>query len=139
MELFADVRYAGQSYELTVGWGRDFHAEHQRVYGYSNAKRATQVVTLRVRAVLAVEKAGLGGRYSGVDVIPLLRRVWIGGRWQQILTGPREAFHGNSRRTHGPVLITDYGSTTLIPENWSVLQDETQNLVLKVRTATATG
>jgi N-methylhydantoinase A len=142
MEMFADVRYAGQSYELTVGWGRDFHAEHHRIYGYSNAKRATQVVTLRVRAVLPVEKATLGGRYSGVDIIPVMRRVWIGGRWHQIPTGPREAFldkQGNNRKTHGPVLITDYGSTTLVPENWSMYLDESQNLVLKVRTVTAAG
>ncbi len=41
----ADIRYAGQSYELTVPWnapdpGAPFHREHQRVYGYSNPERA---------------------------------------------------------------------------------------------------
>src|SRR6202012_219867 len=42
IERFADIRYAGQSYELTVPWagggGGDFHKEHQRIYGYSDGK-----------------------------------------------------------------------------------------------------
>ena len=130
-ELFADVRYAGQSYELTVGWGRDFHLEHQRVYGYSDSKRATQVVTLRVRAVLSVEKADIAGQSSGAGGEPVMRRVWVGSRWQEIVTGPREAFRG-TRKKHGPLLITDYGSTTLVPEGWIMLQDAAENLVLQM-------
>ena len=46
LERFADVRYAGQSYELTIPWNANFHKAHHRVYGYSNPKRATQLVTL---------------------------------------------------------------------------------------------
>ena len=37
LERFADVRYAGQSYELTIPWpAGDFHKAHQRIYGYSD-------------------------------------------------------------------------------------------------------
>src|SRR5438093_6285425 len=41
IERSADLRYAGQSYELNVTWrARDFakafHHEHQKVYGYSD-------------------------------------------------------------------------------------------------------
>ncbi len=59
IERLADVRYAGQSYELTIPWGSSFHAAHQRVYGYSDRKRATQVVTLRVRATVGVARPSL--------------------------------------------------------------------------------
>src|ERR1700722_2008226 len=60
----ADIRYTGQSYELTVPWRSDkpaaaFHQEHQRVYGYSNPERAIEIVTIRVRARLTVEKPRL--------------------------------------------------------------------------------
>ena len=60
----ADIRYAGQSYELTVPWNAadpaaPFHREHQRVYGYSNPDRAIEIVTIRVRARLAVQKPKL--------------------------------------------------------------------------------
>jgi len=63
LERFADVRYVGQSYELTIPWlsdgGSSFHKAHLRAYGYSDGKRATQTVTLRVRATLAVERPSL--------------------------------------------------------------------------------
>jgi N-methylhydantoinase A len=129
MELFSDIRYAGQSYELTVGRGKDFHAEHQRVYGYSDATRATQVVTLRVRAVLHVQKPVLDSpNNTGAFVAFTPREVWVGKRWRQIPAGPREAFSGERQ---GPALITDYGSTTLVPEGWSMTQDDAQNLILR--------
>jgi N-methylhydantoinase A len=60
-ERFADVRYAGQSYELTIPWGSSFHDAHQRVYGYSDSKRATQIVTLRLRATIAVSRPTIRG------------------------------------------------------------------------------
>ncbi len=51
---FVDVRYVGQSYEITLPVGRDYRArfdrEHGRLYGYSNPARATEVVAVRVRA-----------------------------------------------------------------------------------------
>lgn len=128
LERFADVRYAGQSYELTVAWGSDFHREHQRVYGYSDPKRATEIVTLRVRAVVRVPKPSLKiprRRASRNDVV---RRVWIGNRWRNIAVSERENL--TARTAQGPVLITDYGSTTLVPAGWSVLCDSSGSLVL---------
>jgi N-methylhydantoinase A len=50
-----DMRYRGQSYELTIPFGADvltdFHREHQRFYGYSRPEAALEIVNLRVRAV----------------------------------------------------------------------------------------
>jgi N-methylhydantoinase A len=60
-ERFADVRYAGQSYELTIPWGSSFHEAHQRVYGYSDLGRATQIVTLRLRATIGVQRPVIRG------------------------------------------------------------------------------
>jgi N-methylhydantoinase A len=58
-ERFADVRYAGQSYELTIPWGSSFHEAHQRAYGYSDPKRPTQIITLRVRSTIPVKRPSL--------------------------------------------------------------------------------
>src|SRR5215472_10100752 len=79
----ADVRYAGQSYELTIPWGGDFHREHQRVYGYSDPKRPTEIVTLRLRASVAVKAPDLRTKRT---VASVARRVWIGGRWRRLTT-----------------------------------------------------
>ena len=128
LERFADVRYTGQSYELTIPWEGDFHKEHQRIYGYSDPKRATQLVTLRVRATVRVEKPSLrvaAVRRGKGDV----RWVWIEGRWREIPANPRESL--GARALRGPALITDYGSTTLAPPGWSMRQDRAGSLILR--------
>jgi N-methylhydantoinase A len=128
LQRFADVRYAGQSYELTVPWNSDFHKEHRRIYGYADPKRATQVVTLRVRATVRVEKPSL--RVSAARRVKSdVRRVWIGGRWREIAASPRESL--GAEAVPGPALITDYGSTTLVPPGWSMRQDRAGSLILR--------
>jgi N-methylhydantoinase A len=124
LERFADVRYAGQSYELTIPWrGGDFHKEHRRIYGYSDPKRATQIVTLRVRATVPVEKPSLrAGR--PLRKFGAARRIWIEGKWCEVGASP-----------HGPVLIADYGSTTLVSAGWSIRQDSVGSLILRNETA----
>jgi N-methylhydantoinase A len=52
----ADVRYAGQSFELTVPLGGDvpeaFHAAHEERYGYSDRKRPLELVAVRTAEVV---------------------------------------------------------------------------------------
>ena len=127
LERLADVRYAGQSYELTIPSGGDFHKEHQQVYGYSDAKRATEIVTLRVRAIVRIEKPSLKVRTTGAAGVEM-RRVWVDARWQAIHASSREAL--GARVHKGPALITDYGSTTLVPTGWSMRLDANGSLVL---------
>ncbi len=131
LERFADVRYAGQSYELTIPFGGDFHREHQRVYGYSDLKRPTQIVTLRLRATVRVKRPTLPKLPAPLDTAAKAlgkRRVWIADRWRNIPAGPRESL-GN-RALHGPALITDYGSTTLVPPGWRFRTGAAGSLVL---------
>ena len=53
----ADLRYAGQSFELLVPFedpdelADAFHAEHERRYGHADRERAVELVTLRAAAV----------------------------------------------------------------------------------------
>ena len=52
----ADLRYAGQSFELLVPFGdgdlaETFHAEHERRYGHADPDRPVELVTLRAAAV----------------------------------------------------------------------------------------
>ncbi len=110
LERFADVRYAGQSYELTIPWGGDFHKEHHRIYGYSDPKRTTQTVTLRARATVAVTRPNLKTRR---EIEMADRRVWVQGRWRTT-----------------PSLIVDYGSTTLVPPGWKIRSDAAGTLIL---------
>ena len=51
----ADLRYAGQSFELTVPLGGDvaeaFHAAHEERYGYADRERALELVAVRTAEV----------------------------------------------------------------------------------------
>jgi N-methylhydantoinase A len=132
LERFADVRYTGQSYELTIPFHGNFHKAHQRIYGYSDPKRATQLVTLRVRATVRVDKPNLRARGADDRTMSFageIRRVWIEGRWREIAASPRDGL--GPRAIRGPALITDYGSTTLVPPGWSMRQDRAGSLILR--------
>jgi N-methylhydantoinase A len=56
IERSADVRYVGQSWDLSVPWPfsgdvrRPFEAAHARRFGYARPEEPIEVVTLRVRA-----------------------------------------------------------------------------------------
>lgn len=54
LEPALDLRYAGQSFELTIPFGEqvieDFHKVHQENYGYASTRAAIEIVNLRLKA-----------------------------------------------------------------------------------------
>ncbi len=83
----ADLRYRGQSYELTVGGGTPdelasaFHTAHQRRYGYRDDDEVVEVVAVRlVASVAGADAADPGG--SGYRRPPRHRAAaGAAGRW----------------------------------------------------------
>jgi N-methylhydantoinase A len=72
LERALDVRYLGQSYELTVPFTRDFQdsfrQSHLREYGYSRPEAPIQVVNLRLRAAGHIDPPQLQSLpYTGED------------------------------------------------------------------------
>lgn len=130
----ADIRYAGQSYELTVPWNAadpaaPFHREHQRVYGYSNPERAIEIVTLRVRARIEVQKPKLKSRgHRPGSANHAIRRIHSSGAWLDAPAYARSGLPAGELR--GPALVLDYGSTTLIPPGWTFSIDSAGSLKL---------
>ncbi|MBL8214918.1 MAG: hydantoinase/oxoprolinase family protein [Bryobacterales bacterium] len=133
---FVDLRYVGQSYELTIPWtGPDaihvFHSVHERTYGYANPTREVEAVTIRLRATSAITKPPLtrSQPYRKGQAQP--RQVWVDGASRQIPAWRREQL--SSRPVPGPALVLDYGATTLVPSAWSMRIDSTGTLVLRRR------
>lgn len=56
LQRYLDMRYVGQSYELTVREGASFHKAHQKMYGYSDESRPTEVIAIRLRAIDPVDR-----------------------------------------------------------------------------------
>lgn len=61
LERSVDLRYRGQSYEITLPWAERgaFEQEHERLYGWRHEGREVEAVTARVRSVGVSEKLDL--------------------------------------------------------------------------------
>jgi len=130
IERMADTRYVGQSYELTIAWGASFHEEHQRIYGYSDPQRPTEVITVRVRATIPAAKAHRPRFERAIPrVKPESRRVWAGGKFQSLPVLAHKLVR--ERDTRGPALVLDYGATTLIPPDWRFRVDRAGNVIAR--------
>jgi N-methylhydantoinase A len=126
----ADVRYVGQSYELTIPWGASFHKEHQRIYGYADPERPTEIVTVRVRSIIAARKPAPSRMSRSVRRDdPEIRRIFTGGKFHKLPVFSREQVR--TRGEKGPALIADYGATTLILAGWRFTVDRAGNLVAR--------
>lgn len=133
LERFADMRYRGQSYELTVPWSpcspeSAFHAAHEQRYGYANPSRPVEIVQLRVRAVAPVDPPLLCASPARRRARAERRRVCVEGRWLEAAALPREAV--GARWADGPALILDAGATTLVPPRWRFRRDRAGAIVI---------
>ncbi|HBY59713.1 MAG TPA: 5-oxoprolinase [Solibacterales bacterium] len=133
LERLADLRYAGQSYELTVPWdpacpSAPFHAAHRKTYGYDDPSRPVEIVTVRVRARVSQPKPQLQGERGARGGTPDVRRVFVDGRWRRVPVFARADVP--SRAVRGPALVLDYGSTTLVPAAWRFRKDRAGNIVI---------
>ena len=137
LEPAVDVRYVGQSYELTVPYGpawRDaFHRLHARRFGHADRGRAVEVVTLRVGARargIVPPRARAARRATGA---PLMRHpVVFDGRPEPAAIWRREDLP-RGRRLRGPMVVCEYSATTVVPPRWELHVDRIGGLVLGAR------
>jgi N-methylhydantoinase A len=98
----ADLRYAGQSFELTVPLGGDpaarFHQAHEERYGWADRGRPVELVAVRT-----------------ADVWP----------------GPDVRLSGSTRAASGPAVLELEGATVWVPEGWAGETDAHGTLILE--------
>jgi N-methylhydantoinase A len=144
LEYGLDIRYRGQSFELTVPVASDadprtladalaaFHAAHERRYGYARPDAAVEIVNVRLtargvrpkpefppapRSALPDAGAALVGR------IQMRRR----GHWHDAPVYRRDRLqHGHELR--GPALIVQEDATTVLLPCWRASVDAWLNL-----------
>ncbi len=138
IERRVDVRYVGQSYELSVPWTpafqREFHREHERAYGTTQPGRPIEIVTLRLRLIIPTPKAWVRRRPAPKGFNP--RAAWIKQRQVWFDKSFRVTpFYERSRlepgaRLKGPSVVQEYSSTILVPPDFVCTVDEYLNLIL---------
>ncbi|MDQ2884695.1 MAG: hydantoinase/oxoprolinase family protein [Chloroflexota bacterium] len=142
IEPSLDLRYIGQSYELTVPFEEDieraishFHAAHEKRFGYNDPGERVQVVNVRLKARGVVTRPTLERQEEQRDAIASVQE-----------TRPVVFAGANGAITHdtaiyervklvagasiqGPAIITQYDTTTVIPPEWQTRVDVLGNLI----------
>ncbi len=139
LECSVDMRYVGQGYELGVPWRKntalieDFHAAHQRRYGYHHPGREVEAVTLRLRASLpqqANRPVELREKNQVTKSAARNASVFFGGRAVRTPILDRSSIARNFK-VNGPLIITEYTATTAVPSGWSVALHRSEALILE--------
>ncbi len=140
LERFIDMRYAGQSYELTVPFGPDaverFHCMHKDTFGYRHSAAAVEAVNIRLRAVGRTERplapACASPRKRVSDAAVIYRKpVWFDGASRDTPVIDREQLSSGNELA-GPALITEYSSTAVVPPGCSFRIDEHENIIITI-------
>ena len=147
-ERTIDMRYLGQSHELTVraqaedfadadleGLTAAFRQEHERVYGYA-PEAPVQLVTFRVTALAKIAApAAIGGdaAEAGLDVRPEgTRRTWFqesGGFVDCPIYDRRRLASGAT--IEGPAILEQMDSTTVVLPRQKATADQNGLLILR--------
>ncbi len=147
LELALDLRYRGQSFELTVPLDDvdpaqaavRFHAAHQQRYGYARPEAAVELVNLRVTGRGRRSKPELPAHPPAPTPEPALAQVaktrlraaaaWhVAPVYERGLLAP-------GHRLSGPALIVQEDATTVLLPGWRAEVDAWLNLVCYVMRA----
>lgn len=134
-----DMRYKGQSHELTIPLGaslaftvEQFHQAHETRYGYARREAAVEVVTARLTAVAPSTPPSLIAQpLQGADPDAALlgeKLVWFAQRPLPTRLYAREKLQPGNHLA-GPAIIFQYDTTCVIPPGWETAVDAYGNLV----------
>jgi N-methylhydantoinase A len=144
VRFFADLRYTGQAFELTVPvdhgaspdlakLGAAFHDEHLRTFAHHAPGEAVEMVSLRI--VARVPRPALAHFTHAADLAappPRTRDVYFGPTFG-ICTTPvlRRDELGQTARS-GPMIVEEYDATCVVPPDCKAHVDGGGNLVLEI-------
>ncbi|TET73793.1 MAG: hydantoinase/oxoprolinase family protein [Candidatus Aminicenantes bacterium] len=141
---FLDLRYQGQSYEITIPYRNkitsnlsfvsDFHKAHRKLYSYHHEQRAVEIVNIRVKAVGTTKKIKLK-RLPPKNKNPeraFMKKQTIhyeGKTWQASVF--KRVLLATGNKIKGPALIADSESTTFLPPSYTLEVDGFLNLIIQ--------
>ena len=146
---FLDVRYVGQSFELTVDYptsrssrsseglaraiSDSFYRAHLQRFGYADRNEPVEIVNLRLKLDLVVDKPDLGldsSEGSGIAQAEI-ERVPVVFREGEMDTPlyDRDLLAAGDRIV-GPALVVQLDTTTVVPPGWQGDVDAYGNLLL---------
>ena len=144
IEPSLDLRYVGQSYELSIPFegtmfdmSNNFHRAHEQRFGYNDPNERVQVVNVRLKARGLNQYPGLERQEveENISITPaMIRKVVFAGpdglTRQSIPVYERDALRPGASFS-GPALVTQYDTTTVIPPQWNARVDAVDNLIIE--------
>ena len=142
----ADLRYVGQSHELSVvlaegsiDVGRleymlgEFHCEHERAYGFSAPREEVELVNLRLSAVGQIAKPALApiAQAEGVATAKARRPVYFAesGGFVDCPVYDRYSL-GAGAEIAGPAIVEEVDSTTTVHPGYQIAVDAYGQIIL---------
>ncbi|MBU0510988.1 MAG: hydantoinase/oxoprolinase family protein [Chloroflexi bacterium] len=139
IEEALDIRYRGQSYELTIPFSVNFidafHQEHNQTYGYHRPEASLEVVNLRVRAFGVVRPPQISAQPLG-DTDPAQARfdsrrvVYPSGEVETPFYQAESLNPGNI--IPGPAVIVRSDTTILLSQSDQARVDPYNNIIIEV-------
>jgi N-methylhydantoinase A len=134
---FLDLRYTGQSFELTIPFHKNFlatfHQMHQQRYGYCNEEKGVEIVNLRLKVVGQRRKPRLSRGVVTKKKTPSMyekrEMIFNGKRYKGVIYLRKDLQPGDYLQ--GPALIIDFGSTTVLPPGISCRVDPYKSLIIE--------
>ena len=132
----ADLRYRGQSFELTVEADslekleERFHAAHEQRYGYRMDDESVELVNLRLISTVPVEKPELDEPEPEGEAESGTREANFDGEWQEVTVLDRERM-GKGSEVSGPAIVEFKESTCVVRPGWRGAVDGVGTLVLE--------
>ena len=141
IEKFLDMRYLGQSHELTIPFAEiksDFHADlyllftkfHKKRYLISNTNQEVEIVNIRVRATGSTKTVELNKKRKKTRKKKIKKQkiVFDGKSYEAIVFDRIDLHPGENFR--GPALVFEFSATSIIPPFWNCKVDKESNLIL---------
>jgi N-methylhydantoinase A len=138
IEMRADLRYRGQSYEIEVQLSprfiADFHDAHNRTFGYAAPEAAVEVVNLRLRAEATgpIAAAARIRRSKAKPDVVARADVLAGNNRRKLPIHARDAI-GAGIRLAGPMIVVELSATTYVAPEFTLRCDDYGNLHLEAR------
>jgi N-methylhydantoinase A len=141
----ADMRYAGQAYELKVELATSlarpitaraaaeaFHVEHERIYGFRDTEAPVELGTVRLAIVGSMPEVSSVKLAPGDGRIePRTRRpVFVHRGWIECSVYSRSALRAGDCIS-GPAIVEQDDTTVFILPNWSAKTDDNGNLHIR--------
>lgn len=138
-EYQVDLRYSGQSFEISVPWQPQhsaaslsaFHQAHERLHGYARPQAALELVSLKLSRTVSEAPPELPCWPSQALAEPRMRQVYL-KRWQAIPSWQRSEL-SVAQVIPGPALILEETSTTLIGPEFVAQLDHWGNLIMRLK------